>query len=442
MLGPIDFANTEVKGSYEPSWHRNQRKQRQLARGVVAATKLRVDLGATARNDAFKRLSCHHGSAIGSMAPQEKKHDWLCKSCKGADGKPFCNFGFRLVCKHCNIGKGSCFGGRTATQQPAHRTLAAKQVMAQKQADKAKLVEKKRDDAEKAKKENEKLKKEIEKLRAAQGQEQFTEAEDKELGFKAKLSELEEQKQFFTKYGMQEHLATVQVAIKDLKANQEATVPEGLQFKRAENHLAKVQKQSLASKASVATIEKELEDAKKKDEELDKKVDEAKLEVEKARKRIAVPKVSAHSFSWAEVSQGHRDSLQVLPPDLAQQHGLGPEQQQQLNDLLTSLANLQAAATKRKAEEEEAVARNLAATKESVANTATSVGDTGAAALGQCRSHGQQPPSAYAVAAKPVIVNDDVLMALCEGSNAELARAAKLIMESDVVAKRRKLASS
>ena len=192
----------------------------------------------------------------------------------------------------------------------------------------------------------------------------------------------------------------------------------------------------------MATIEKELEDAKKKDEELDKKVDEAKLEVEKARKRIAIPKVSAHSLSWAEVSQGHRDFLQVLPPDLAQQHGLGPEQQQQLSDLLTSLANLQAAATKRKAEEEEAVARNLAATKESAANTATSAGDIGAATLGQCRSHGQQPHSAYAEAAKPVIVNDDVLMGLCEGSNAELARAAKLIMDSDVVAKRRKLASS
>ena len=46
--------------------------------------------------------------------PRDKvpKADWLCKLCKGPDGKQFRNRGSRAACFKCNIAKGSCFGGK------------------------------------------------------------------------------------------------------------------------------------------------------------------------------------------------------------------------------------------------------------------------------------------------------------------------------------------
>jgi hypothetical protein len=49
------------------------------------------------------------------MAKVEVKPDWVCKSCKGADGTRFRNFGFRKQCKKCKLSKGHCFGGNANT---------------------------------------------------------------------------------------------------------------------------------------------------------------------------------------------------------------------------------------------------------------------------------------------------------------------------------------
>ena len=90
----------------------------------------------------------HHSAQRGSsMGKDGAKSDWLCKSCKGSDGKPFRNRGTRTECFKCHIGKGACFAGAVqagnvggaarparANDGPKAAEIVAKQALQQKRA--------------------------------------------------------------------------------------------------------------------------------------------------------------------------------------------------------------------------------------------------------------------------------------------------------------------
>jgi len=106
----------------EPAAHRRQRRERQIAKGVLAVRAARNWLGA------------HHG---GGMAGRDRsKADWFCKSCKTADGSAYKNFGTRTSCRVCGLTKGACFGRVAGSQAPSISvgpTYAERQVRLQQQ---------------------------------------------------------------------------------------------------------------------------------------------------------------------------------------------------------------------------------------------------------------------------------------------------------------------
>ena len=72
--------------------------------------------------------------------------DWLCRLCKGKDGKQFQNFSWRSSCKMCRVAKGKCFGGKVTTyaQGKPAVSLAERQVQRQQlEAKHAKAIKKK-----------------------------------------------------------------------------------------------------------------------------------------------------------------------------------------------------------------------------------------------------------------------------------------------------------
>ncbi len=106
----------------EPAWHRRERAQRSQQRLLLRAV------------GAASALSQHHGTAMAPNGHRDQpKADWLCKSCKGRDDKPFRNFGHRAACHKCHVSKGSCFWKRVAPGPPrSGTTLAERQVLQQK----------------------------------------------------------------------------------------------------------------------------------------------------------------------------------------------------------------------------------------------------------------------------------------------------------------------
>ena len=257
-------------------------------------------------------------------------------------------------------------------QQPTLRTLAQKQVHAQKLADKAKLAGKgEKKLVDKLKKENDELKAKL----VQAGTEQIQEA-DKEPGFKEKLSKLERRKQCLEELGdMPEEVAKVQAEIKELNASKDAAVPTGQQLRRAEQELAKRQKQCLAIDAAVAETKKKLEEQEKEKQELYSARAEAEDSLEKVKARIALPKAPVPKVSWGDIAKGHQSYFQVLSPHLLAQHGLHPEALQQLDDLLAKAAGAQKAAEEEKAAEDAKAAKEAAeatvAKKQSVAEPGT-----------------------------------------------------------------------
>ena len=125
----------------EPAAHRRQRRSRQVARGLVA-------LAAAQRT-----LQKHHGGGSGSMGSRDHararqqpgqqqrpdRPDWLCRKCVGTDTKPFRNYGDRVACFKCKLGKAFCHKENVTAPPP--RSLAARQVQQQREGARvAKLV--------------------------------------------------------------------------------------------------------------------------------------------------------------------------------------------------------------------------------------------------------------------------------------------------------------
>ena len=121
----VDYANTE------PAWHRNLRRSRQQARGILAAHKLGFAVRATTLQTAANRLRGHHGSAVGPIGAlpmgQNGKCDWFCNRCKTKDGKRFDNTGFRTHCILCKAEKGRCHSGDKPKPGGPTKSLAERQ---------------------------------------------------------------------------------------------------------------------------------------------------------------------------------------------------------------------------------------------------------------------------------------------------------------------------
>ena len=419
----------------EPSWHRNQRKQRQHDRGLLSACKQGFAKPSVATAAASHRLTLHHGSSPGQMAAEAK---WLCKCCKEPDGKPWANFAFRTHCLKCKVHKGQCFLSKEAAAAPSQRSpggIAAKQLAQHKQ-------HKKQEDSkaikqvQKLQKENEVLKKKL--AEEAAGSPGPGDA-IKEPPYQKQLSELEEQRRFYEKFGKTDELAGVVEQIKALKATKAAAVPEGEQLKRAEQELAKRSKQSSAAEGALAEAKQKVEELEKKKHEADFRKAEAESELERVKKLIVVPAVSplAEDKRW---TTGFLECFKLQPKDILEKYGFNEivEKMEAMHTELLARQQAELDEAKRKAEASEAT-HSEGAAKEAERRGAEA-GAPAASALGNGSPTSQLPALAAAESAKPAI-DDDVLMGLCTGSDVELAKAAKLIMESEIVAKRRKLGS-
>ena len=360
----------------EASWHRNLRKNRQQARGVLAANKVRA-LPESITSRAVRLLFKHHGSSIGTMVQKEKQM-WLCKTCKGSDGKHYRNNAFRLSCHICGVGKGSCFGGPVPTKEPSHRTLAAKQVHAAKVKEKE---DRKAMDAAAFKKQQAELKKlqqKIDQLEAKRGTAE-AEVDDaaKEPGFKAKLRALEEEKAACEKFGYKDNLAKVMEAIKELKDSKEAEVPEGHQLKRAEQELAKRRKKSMASQAALEEAKKKVEELEVKNHEDSEKLQEAELDLEKIKARIASPTSSRLHASWDDISKGGKEFLEVVPPEFLDKAGIGASDKDLIAALLSKMGAAQTAFQEWRQAEADRQAQQSNKAKVSSTDSVDTAGDNG-----------------------------------------------------------------
>ena len=124
----------------EPAWHRNLRKKRQLARGIVAAAGLGFAVDNSRVAAAAARLCGHHGSAmvpsLATAAPG-RKADWYCHKC-GIDKVTFGKFD---NCHFCGGAKRICHGGPAPKKASGgvrdRPSTAQRQVEQQRKADRA-----------------------------------------------------------------------------------------------------------------------------------------------------------------------------------------------------------------------------------------------------------------------------------------------------------------
>ena len=355
-------------------------------------------------------------SNASSSGRDAGKAQWKCKSCKGSDAKRFCNFSDRTHCFKCKLAKRVCHGGDVKPDIPSQRTFAQKQLQQQKTE-------------ERHQRQIEKLKKELEHAKQGMVLPQKEEVVEEDE-FRKMLKELEEKKRFYEKYDA-ERLAGVLEQIKALKASKAAAIPEGVQRKRAEQELARRSKQSSATEAALAEAKQQVEELEKKKIEADLHKAEAVAELERIRKLIAVPAAPmlVEDKLW---TKGFIECFSLKPRDILDKHGFDEMVQKMEAMHAEFLARQQADAEK---------AKHLAEARVQVTSDERPAGVSACSTPDAAPPSSQQPVLANAVAAEPAVVDNDVLMDLCGGSDLELAKAAKLIMESDVVAKRRKLCS-
>ena len=156
----------------EEAWHRNLRKKRQWARGIVAAASLGFDVADSEVAAAAARLSDHHGSMVPALgARAAKKDDWFCRICLDKHGKPFKNFGHRKDCHVCAVDKGKCHlrdvpkGSASAGGQRVKPSLAQRQVDAAAEVSK-KLLAAEKEQSKKLRKELDHAQRELKKKAA------------------------------------------------------------------------------------------------------------------------------------------------------------------------------------------------------------------------------------------------------------------------------------
>ena len=87
----ITVAAIPIRGCKEPTWHRNDRKQRQWARGLIVASKIGIEIPSHYLEQAHLVLEHHHGTDRHTMQTWMEKQfrEFLAASGKGgyvADG--------------------------------------------------------------------------------------------------------------------------------------------------------------------------------------------------------------------------------------------------------------------------------------------------------------------------------------------------------------------
>ena len=109
-------ANILFSATAEPASHRRKRKQRQVARGILAVRATR------------SLLEEHYGGGMAGHGHRQLQHkeDWTCKTCEGKGGKKFVNFGSRSSCLRCGLSKGACFGAKAPPSAPAKSSSGAR----------------------------------------------------------------------------------------------------------------------------------------------------------------------------------------------------------------------------------------------------------------------------------------------------------------------------
>ena len=402
---------------------------------MLAANKF-TPLPDSITSKAVQLLISHHGSSIGAMVQKEKQM-WLCKTCKGRDGKQYRNMAFRTACHLCGVGKGSCFGGPVPTIEPSQRTLAAEQVHAAKLKEKE---DRKAMDAAAFKKQQAELKRlqqKIDLLESKQGGAAAVQARgdeaSSEQGFKEKLRALEEEKAACEKFGYQENLAKVINAIKELKGSKEAAVPEGHQLRKAEQELAKRKKRSMANQAALEEAKKKVDDLEAKCQEDAERLQEAELDLQKIKARITSPSHTGARASWETIAKGGKEFLEVVPPQFLDHAGIGASEKSLISELLKKMGAAQAAFRDWKQAEDDKQAQSAAA------HSAEGAG--GKSEL-QGREEGQEadvdmredPSSLVAGVGAPVVASHrhdatlEKLQQLASSSNPDEAEAARVAL--------------
>ena len=346
----------------EPAWHRNQRKQRQLARGLLAAYKLGVPVDTKTFNDAALRLSCHHGSSVGAVGPRpmafekgggkgggkEGGSEWKCKRCLDFDGMPFKNRSFRTHCFKCNVHKGKCHGGEVKAIGNPTKSLAQRQM-----DDMAKKDKHLKQQLARLEKENAELKKESEGSPSGVPPRPPEDSSDD-------IRAYEEVKANLDKLGLSTHEVVEKLRV--LRAKKAATIPHGQRLKTAEQVLARKTKQHWAVTQERDNARKKLEELDGKVVEHEAKVAEAQRDVDSIRKLVGtpVPSASVQGFCWTEAVEGQEDFFKIMPPDLLEEYGMGQANQLLLKELSAKAVNLAKAARAKTVAAEEEVARKLA----------------------------------------------------------------------------------
>ena len=432
---------------------------------MLAASKLGAIIDTRATLAAAKCLHSHHGSSAGGLlklqmgppsgkgkggkgSSQASGQEWDCNRCEGSDGTPFRNWHYRTHCHKCKVHKGKCYGGQAKSGGSPTKSLAQRQVEFEKLHKKNEAI-KFRKQNEDLRKQNADLKKKIaENSQVRAGSDSQMGEEAARPAFDKKV--LYERIKFYESVGQKdcpdskEQAAKAREKLTELQKAELDSKPVDEQVKKARRHVEaccramdKADKEHNEFQDKIKELQEKCEEARAKKTKASEEHEAAKRDLNLILKKHSdasahAPNSGAATLDWSEMAEGCSEVLKALPPDILEQQGLDSAS---LVEQLQRFTACREAARARRAAAEAAAEKQLA--EEEAGNAAAS-----AAALGHAPLPGRQHAFAHAEAAKPVIVDDDVLMGLCEGSDEELAKAARLILESEVVVKRRKLGST
>ena len=198
--------------------------------------------------------------------PAERtKADWLCKFCKGRDGKSFRNFGHRTACRTCNIAKGSCFAGNVEKGPPGGSPSLAVRQVRQQRADEAtaKKARQKEDELAKIKAE---LRRRDEQLKAVRGEASTDNSGNNEDGvasptFEYTVDQLLEQRKLLKTQGKSDdHIDVVRID-RQVKIQREAKLaekPGHARVAKADRKVKQCRDNIEASEAMAAKLQEEL----------------------------------------------------------------------------------------------------------------------------------------------------------------------------------------
>ena len=185
--------------------------------------------------------------------------DWTCKSCKGPDGKSYRNFGFRKECNLCKLQKGSCCAGKVPAASPVQRTLAARQIHAQKKDEQQQQQQKKARQKEQQLLQELKLaKQKISDLEQAQKRPSDDEVEEAPRAEQTSLAELERKKKVYAELDDSARVAEYEERIKARKSSEFAATPVHEQLRRAEKECTRCSRALDKAKGMHEDLQKQL----------------------------------------------------------------------------------------------------------------------------------------------------------------------------------------